>query len=54
MSQNIELANRISEMHRRIGRNLLRFQQIEHDLKFLMPYIHPKMHTLTVSWFQED
>jgi hypothetical protein len=36
--------HRIGEMHRRIGRNLLRFQQIEHDLKFLMPYIHPRAH----------
>jgi hypothetical protein len=29
-------------MHRRIGRNLLRFQEIEHGLKFMMPYVHPE------------
>jgi hypothetical protein len=32
----------IDEVHRRIGRNLLRFQQIEFALKFALPYIHPE------------
>lgn len=53
MSQNVDLANRIGEMHRRIGRNLLRFQQIEHDLKFLMPYIHPKAHADGLDGFKK-
>ena len=44
MDKDAEHTHRIGEMHRRIGRNLLRFQQIEHDLKFLMPYIHPRAH----------
>ncbi len=44
MSNDVDQATRVGEMHRRVGRNLLRFQQIEHDLKFLMPYIHPKAH----------
>jgi hypothetical protein len=33
-----ELTN---ELHRRLGRNLLRFQEIELSLKAMLPYIHP-------------
>jgi hypothetical protein len=33
-----ELAN---QLHRRLGRNLLRFQEIELSLKLMLPYIHP-------------
>ena len=44
MSTDAELATRIAGMHRRIGRNLLRFQAIEHGLKFMMPYVHPEAH----------
>lgn len=32
----------IDEVHRRIGRNLLRFQGIEQSLRFLLPYCHPE------------
>src|SRR5688572_18154342 len=31
----------IDEIHRRIGRNLLRYQGIEVSLRLLLPYIHP-------------
>ena len=31
----------IDEVHRRIGRNLLRFQEIEVGLKLILPYVHP-------------
>ena len=31
----------IDELHRRIGRNLLRCQEIEVGLKLILPYIHP-------------
>jgi hypothetical protein len=31
----------INEVNRKIGRNLLRFQQIEASLKLILPYIHP-------------
>jgi hypothetical protein len=31
----------IYEVHRRIGRNLLRFQEIEVGLKLILPYTHP-------------
>jgi len=31
----------LDDLHRRIGRNLLRFQQIEFALKFALPYMHP-------------
>src|SRR6185436_13043026 len=31
----------IDEIHRRIGRNLLRYQGIEECLRLLLPYIHP-------------
>lgn len=31
----------VDELHRRIGRNLLRFQEIELSLKLMLPYIHP-------------
>lgn len=31
----------LAELHRRIGRNLLRFQGIELSLKLMLPYIHP-------------
>jgi hypothetical protein len=44
MSTDADLATRIAGMHRRIGRNLLRFQEIEHGLKFMMPYVHPEAH----------
>jgi hypothetical protein len=33
--------NLIEEVHRRIGRNLLRFLEIETALKLLLPYLHP-------------
>jgi hypothetical protein len=32
----------MDDLHRRIGRNLLRYQQIECALKFVLPYIHPQ------------
>jgi hypothetical protein len=32
---------RIDELHRRIGRNLLRFQGIELSLRMMLPYLHP-------------
>lgn len=44
MSAEADRAKRIAGMHRRIGRNLLRFQEIEHGLKLMMPYIHPEAH----------
>lgn len=53
MNKDVDLADRIDEMHRRIGRNLLRFQQIEHDLKFLMPYIHPRAHVDGLDGFSK-
>lgn len=31
----------MDELHRRIGRNLLRFQEIELSIKLMLPYIHP-------------
>ncbi len=31
----------MDEVHRKIGRNLLRFQQIEAGLKVILPLIHP-------------
>ena len=31
----------VDEIHRRIGRNLARYQQIEFSLKFCLPYMHP-------------
>lgn len=31
----------VREVHRRLGRNLLRFQEIELSLKLMLPYIHP-------------
>ena len=31
----------IDEIHRRIGRNLLRYQGIEECLRLLLPYVHP-------------
>jgi len=31
----------LDEIHRRIGRNLMRFQEIEFALKFALPYMHP-------------
>jgi hypothetical protein len=31
----------IDELHRRLGRNLLRFQEIELSLKLMLPYMHP-------------
>jgi hypothetical protein len=36
-----ESSRLIDELHRKIGRNLLRFQQIEVGLKLILPYIHP-------------
>ncbi len=32
----------LDDLHRRIGRSLLRFQQIESALKFALPYMHPE------------
>jgi len=44
--QSPELQNRAAqltdELHLKIGRNLLRFQRIELQVKFMLPYIHPK------------
>lgn len=37
-----EQSKAIDEVHRRIGRNLLRFQGIEIGLKLILPYIHPE------------
>jgi hypothetical protein len=34
-------SNSIDEVHRRIGRNLLRFLEIETGLKLVLPYLHP-------------
>lgn len=31
----------VAELQRKLGRNMLRFQEIEFQLKFMMPYIHP-------------
>jgi hypothetical protein len=31
----------IDGLHRRLGRNLLRFQEIELSLKLMLPYVHP-------------
>ena len=31
----------IDGLHRRLGRNLLRFQEIELSLKLMLPYMHP-------------
>lgn len=35
----------INELHRRIGRNVLRFQKIELALKLMLPYVHPEAST---------
>lgn len=32
----------VDEIHRRIGRNLLRFQEMEVALKIILPYAHPE------------
>lgn len=32
---------KVDELHRRVGRNLLRFQEIEQSLRGMLPYIHP-------------
>lgn len=43
----------IDELHRKIGRNLLRFQHIEAMLKHILPYIHPRANTDSVeSWLK--
>jgi hypothetical protein len=34
-------ADIVGESHRKLGRNLLRFQEIEFSLKCIMPYVHP-------------
>ena len=34
----------VSELQRKLGRNLLCFQEIETGLKLVMPYIHPDAH----------
>ncbi|MEJ0040238.1 MAG: hypothetical protein WDO68_30120 [Gammaproteobacteria bacterium] len=34
-------SNSIDEVHRRIGRNLLRFLESETGLKLVLPYLHP-------------
>lgn len=31
----------VAEIQRKVGRNLMRFQEIELHIKFMMPYIHP-------------
>ena len=36
-----ELKKVVSELQLKLGRNVLRFQQIEGALKTLMPYVHP-------------
>ncbi|MDZ8237815.1 MAG: hypothetical protein RMZ69_11690 [Nostoc sp. ChiQUE01a] len=36
-----ELPELVNEVLRKIGRNILMFQQIEKGLKVLLPYIHP-------------
>lgn len=44
-----EHAQAIDEIHRRVGRNLLRFQRIEESLRFLVPYMNPGPQPLTVE-----
>lgn len=39
----------LDEIHRRIGRNLVRFQEIEFAFKFCLPYMHPKGSKLGVD-----
>ncbi|HEU5136467.1 MAG TPA: OST-HTH/LOTUS domain-containing protein [Steroidobacteraceae bacterium] len=36
-----ERTRAIGEIHQRIGRNLLRFQEMEVALKVILPYVHP-------------
>ena len=40
--QDASLANAVQEIQCRIGRNLLAYQSIEHRLKIVLPYLHPK------------
>ena len=40
--QNEAQANAVREIQWRIGRNLLAYQNIEHRLKIILPYFHPK------------
>lgn len=41
MSDREEKESMIDGLHRRIGRNLLRFQAIEQCLRWILPYVHP-------------
>lgn len=42
----------VTELQRKLGRNLLRFQEIEFSLKFMMPYIHPTAHANGLDSFK--
>jgi len=42
----------VDDLHRRIGRNLVRFQQIEQSLKFCLPYMHPNGSALGAEAFR--
>ena len=53
MSQDVDLANRIGEMHPPDWPKPTAIPQIEHDLKFLMPYIHPKAHADGLDGFSK-
>lgn len=42
----------LDDVHRNIGRNLLRFQQIEAGIKAILPYIHPHGHATGIEGVQ--
>jgi hypothetical protein len=41
MNAHADKESMIDDLHRRIGRNLLRFQAIEQGLRLTLPYVHP-------------
>jgi hypothetical protein len=42
MNAHADKESTIDDLHRRIGRNLLRFQAIEQSLRLTLPYVHPE------------
>jgi hypothetical protein len=41
MNAHADKESMIGDLHRRIGRNLLRFQAIEQSLRLTLSYVHP-------------
>ncbi|WP_414570131.1 OST-HTH/LOTUS domain-containing protein [Nostoc sp. CCY 9925] len=50
---NSELPELVNEVLRKIGRNILMFQQIEKGLKLLLPYIHSDASTKGINSFRK-